>query len=99
MSLAGVVVIVDKIFDLYEIVIVVHVIMSWIPNAEGSQIASIVSKLVEPVLAPCRDILSAAFRFLRIDMRTMPIDFSPVLAIVLVHLVHKAVVMALLRFL
>ncbi|RVU98612.1 YggT family protein [Coriobacteriales bacterium OH1046] len=72
-----------RLLDLYEVLIVVWCIMSWIPHANETveRIRRALGTLVEPYLAVFR--------------RYIPpfsgIDFSPIVAIIALRLVQRAI--------
>jgi len=55
------------LIDLYSLVVLVSVILSWTPMDPRSPVVTLVSSLVEPVLAPIRRVLPVIGGF----------DFSP----------------------
>ena len=58
--------------EIYYFMIIGYLILSWFPNARGSFIGGLLSKLVEPYLAPFRKIIpSIGF-----------IDLSPIVALI-----------------
>jgi YggT family protein len=58
--------------EIYYFMIIGYLILSWFPNARGSFVGGLLSKLVEPYLAPFRKIIpSIGF-----------IDLSPIVALI-----------------
>ena len=47
------------LIDLYSLIVLVAVIMSWLPGARHNALGRIVFRLTEPVLAPIRRALPA----------------------------------------
>lgn len=72
-----------RVLDVYEILIVVWCIMSWIPsvNATIESIRSALGQLVEPYLS----------LFRRYIPPFSGIDFSPIVAIVVLRLLQRAI--------
>ena len=72
-----------RLFDLYELLIVIWCIMSWFPsmNQTIESIRSALSTLVEPYLA----------LFRRFIPPFSGVDFSPIVAIVVLRLVQRLV--------
>lgn len=67
--------------------LILRVLMSWIPlnETEGvRQFRNILYKITEPLMAPCRKILNRYY--------TGAIDFSPILAMILLNLILKLVI-------
>ncbi len=56
-----------QLLDLYSLVVLVSVILSWVPMDRRNPVVTLVSSLVEPVLAPIRRVLPVIGGF----------DFSP----------------------
>ena len=56
-----------RLIDLYSLVVLVSVILSWVPMDPRNPVVRLVSSLTEPVLAPIRRMLPAIGGF----------DFSP----------------------
>ena len=46
-----------QVIDLYSLVVLAAVILSWVPTSRGNPLAAIVFALTEPVLAPIRRVL------------------------------------------
>ncbi|MDR6551393.1 YggT family protein [Paenibacillus qinlingensis] len=58
--------------EIYYFMIIGYLILSWFPNARGSFVGGLLSKLVEPYLSPFRKIIpSIGF-----------IDLSPIVALI-----------------
>ncbi|MDN2452490.1 YggT family protein [Lactobacillus sp. UCMA15818] len=43
--------IINRIFELYSFAIIVYVLMSWFPAAQGSKLADILGRICEPYLS------------------------------------------------
>jgi len=83
---------IDTIFVLFYVAIIVRIILSFIiPMTRGrthpilAGIATVVFQITEPILAPIRRILPT-FGML---------DFSPMVAIILLEIIHRVLVSAL----
>lgn len=64
--------------------IVVRALLSWFPGGESSGFGRWIVFFTEPVLGPIRRMLMK-FEF----ARSMPLDFSPVLAFILLFIVQR----------
>lgn len=64
------------LINLLTILIVAQALLSWLPLGENSWINRFLTMMTEPVVAPIRKLLSR-FEF----TQEMPIDFSPMVAI------------------
>jgi YggT family protein len=83
MSLIG---LVQLLFDLYVIVLLVRVLLSWIQVDPRNPIVNVINQLTEPLLAPIRRMLPQGGG----------LDFSPMIAFVGVLIVEQ-IVLSLLR--
>lgn len=82
----GIVGLVQLLFDLYVIVLLVRVLLSWTQADPRNPIVNLIHQLTEPLLAPIRRMLP----------QSGGIDFSPIVAFVVV-LIAEQVVLMLLR--
>jgi len=48
-----------RLIDLYSLVVLVAVIMSWVPQNRRNPLVTIVRGLTEPILVPIRNVLPA----------------------------------------
>ena len=71
-----IVLIIDRILNVYLFLILIYVMMSWIPNSRNSKIHQIVSSLVEPYLDVFRS------KFLVIGM----VDFSAIVGYMVLYM-------------
>ncbi|MDO5576053.1 MAG: YggT family protein [Fibrobacter sp.] len=69
------------LFRLYEFVLVIRVLMSWISIDSFNPVVIWINRLTEPVLEPIRRLLPQG-----------PIDFSPLIVLLLIRLLETAVV-------
>jgi len=83
---------INTIFILFYVAIIVRIILSFIiPMTRGRThpildgIATVVFQITEPILAPIRRILPTFGMF----------DFSPMVAIILLEIIHRVLVSAL----
>ncbi len=91
--------IINFIFNVYEILIIIKVFMSWMPQRQSSELTDLLDRVTDPILAPCRDFFFSAMSFLKIDRRSMPIDFSPILAIFILDAARRFILIVLSRIL
>jgi len=82
--------IVDIIFDVMYWLIIVRVILSWVRHDPYNPIFRFIYEVTEMVLAPVRRL---------IPMRGMAIDFSPIIALILLQLLKDVVLDLLSRML
>lgn len=85
-NLESVAMLVQLFVQLYSLVILARVLMSWVNIDPYSPLAHIIFNLTEPVLAPIRNLLP----------QTAGLDFSPIIAMVLLQIVGQMLVTMLL---
>lgn len=68
--------IIDMLFNIYYYMIIFYILMSWLPNVRDNFIGELLSKLVEPYLAPFRKIIPPLFGTL---------DISPIIALIVLR--------------
>jgi len=74
------------LFEIYSFILLARVLLSWFQVDPYNPIVRLLHQLTEPVLAPIRRLLPM----------TGPIDFSPILAFILILVVEQIVVSMLL---
>jgi YggT family protein len=62
-----------RLLDLYSLVVLVSVVLSWVPLRPRNPVVTLVSSLVEPVLAPIRRVLPVIGGF---DLSPMVLLFA-----------------------
>lgn len=77
---------VQLLFDLYIIVLLVRVLLSWVQIDPRNPIVNLIHQLTEPLLAPIRNLLP----------QSGGMDFSPMVAFFVV-LIAEQIVLTLLR--
>lgn len=75
--------IIDIIFRLYELILVVRVIMSWVQIESGHPVVKFIYDMTEPVLRPIRNILPT---------ERIGIDFSPLIVLFILEILKKALI-------
>ncbi|MDO5518692.1 MAG: YggT family protein [Clostridium sp.] len=79
---------IDGVFRILEIAIIVECLASWIPQARYSRFMDIIHSITAPILEPCRKL---QYRFLS----NMPVDFSPLIALLIMDVI-RGILVALL---
>lgn len=74
-----------KLLDLLSFLILIRCIMTWVPGGTQNKIYEIISTLTNPIEEPIRSMM---YKFMN-----GPVDFSPVIAILLIEFAQKAIVM------
>lgn len=70
--------IIEIAFSVYEWMLIVRVLLSWLPLSRPNAIVKFIYEITEPALAPFRKLIPASPSF--------PIDFSPLLALLVLDL-------------
>lgn len=84
--LSYIVTVVYWLINLLSILIVAQALLSWLPISEDNVINRFLTMMTEPVVAPIRKFLSR-FEF----TQEIPIDFSPVVAILVLWVLSSIV--------
>jgi uncharacterized protein YggT (Ycf19 family) len=87
--------VVSWIFNVYELLIIVGAVLSWASQSQRSEVNYYVGRLTEPVLRPCREVMNSILQFAGVDPRRLPLDFSPVIALLFLDLVRRAAIILL----
>lgn len=77
-----------SLLQLYLIVVLVRIVMSWFPLERGGvaeQISSVLIMLTEPVLGPLRQLLPS------VPMGGMRLDLSPLVLIIGINILQAAI--------
>ena len=82
----GLIGLVQLLFDLYIIILLARVLLSWVQVDPRNPIVNLVHQLTEPLLAPIRNLLP----------QSSGMDFSPMVAFFVV-LITEQIVLMLLR--
>ena len=72
-----------KLLDLISFIILIQCLLSWIPSIRMSKLYEVLSMVTDPIEEPIRQVL---YRYV-----SLPIDFSPVVAILLIELMKRLV--------
>lgn len=74
-----------KLLDILSFLILIRCIMTWVPGGIQSKIYEIISTLTNPIEEPIRSMM---YKYMN-----GPIDFSPIIAILLIRFAQRAIVM------
>ena len=75
-----------RILRILQLLIVVRALCSWFPQVQQSAVGEFLYTVTEPMLAPCRGLLSS-FQ----SGRGMMLDFSPVIVLLLLEFAERLV--------
>lgn len=73
-----------RLLNLLQWLLVFRALVSWFPQVQQSRIGELLYAVTEPMVAPCRNLLS---RFS--SLRTLPVDFSPLLAFMILLILQS----------
>ena len=79
---------VNTFFNVLYIVLFARILLSWFPMARGSRLVELLFMLTEPVLAPIRSLIHRS----PLGGPGMMIDFSPIIAFILLRLFSSVIV-------
>lgn len=74
-----------KLLDLISFLIIVRCIMSWVPGGTQNRVYEIIGTLTNPIEEPIRSVM---YKFMN-----GPVDFSPLIAILLIGLAQRVIIM------
>lgn len=80
-----------KLLDIVRFLILARVIISWLPIGYNRFIEMLYT-LTEPILAPIRNLINKSM-----GDRGFMIDFSPIVAFLLINLIQKMIISMVLR--
>ncbi len=88
---------VSSLFKIAEFLIIANALISWFPlfwqNPTLSKVMQMISTLTEPLLKPVRKLLS------KTPVGNMPIDISPIIALLLLSFLQNIVIIILVAVL
>ena len=72
-----------RLLDVISFIIVIQCVLSWIPSIRMSKIYEALSIITDPIGEPIRQV---QYRYV-----SLPIDFSPLIAILLIQLIQRLI--------
>ncbi|RHW39723.1 YggT family protein [Lysinibacillus yapensis] len=87
MNLYSILTVVTMAFSIYSFMLIIYILMSWVPAAQESSFGRLLAKLCEPYLGFFRKFIPP------IGM----IDFSPIIAILLLSFIERGVKIILIN--
>lgn len=88
---------INLVLNIFEIVLIARVLISWLPVSRNNKLIDLLYTITEPVLSPIRNMLSRS-SFMNNSMFSM-IDFSPIVAFILIGVLRNLILMVLRMFL
>ncbi len=78
--------IIDYLLRFVEAILVIRVVISWVPQMANNQFVDLLYKFTEPILKPCRSILSKTPLG-----KNMMFDVSPIFAFVAIEIIRTII--------
>ncbi len=78
--------------EIFSYLILIRCFISFLPISKGNIFTNAIYNLTEPLLAPARNLLNLVFR------RHMMLDFSPIVAFMLIDYVLKPALISFIQF-
>ncbi|MDR1774635.1 MAG: YggT family protein [Clostridioides sp.] len=78
-----------RLLDILIWVIIIECILSWIPSMRYSSVYRFLQMITEPIQGPIRNLLSRYVNY--------PVDFSPLVAMILLELIQKLLFVLMFR--
>lgn len=75
---------IDMFFRVIELLIFATILLSWLPIGRGNAVAGLLHSLTDPILLPCRKMIENSPLG-----RGMMLDFSPIIALILLSLIQQ----------
>lgn len=85
MSISTIMSVISIVFSIYSFMLIAYILMSWVPAAQGSSFGRLLAKACEPYLGFFRKFIPP------IGM----IDFSPIIAILLLSFIERGVIIVI----
>lgn len=79
--------IINTAFEVYLYMVIARVLISWVPHNPSQPVIRFLYDATEPLLAPCRRLIPSLGG----------IDFSPIIAVMLIELLRRVVLEILIR--
>ncbi|MHB8065462.1 MAG: YggT family protein [Ruminiclostridium sp.] len=88
---------ISLVLTIFEFALLARVLISWLPVSRDNKIIDLLYTVTEPVLAPIRNMLSRS-SLMKNSMLSM-MDFSPIVAFILIGVLRNVIARILSMFL
>jgi len=88
---------INLVLSIFEFALLARVLISWLPVSRDNKLIDLLYTVTEPVLAPIRNMLSRS-SLMKNSMLSM-MDFSPIVAFILIGLLRNVIARILSMFL
>jgi YggT family protein len=88
---------IDLVLKIFEFAILARVLITWLPVSRDNKLIDLLHTITEPVLAPIRSMLSRS-SLMQNSMLSM-MDFSPIVAFILIGVLRNLILMIFRMFL
>lgn len=78
-----------KLLLLYEFILLIRVLLTWLPHDPAHPGMSVIYKLADPPLNLAQAVFFAAVRRFGGNPEELPVDFSPVLVFMLIEIIKR----------
>jgi YggT family protein len=87
--------IINIVFLIYELLIVIRALLSWFPlepETARHPLVALLNSATNPLVFICKEILYSIYRLLNVDEERLPVDLSPLLALMFLHLLRRILI-------
>lgn len=88
---------ISLVLRIFEFALIARVLISWLPVSRDNKLVDLLYAVTEPVLAPIRNMLSRS-SFTQNSMFSM-MDFSPIVAFLLISVLRNVIIIIFRMFL
>lgn len=82
-----IVILAHSLISLLDFLLLARVVLSWLPQLQGSKLSQFLFEITEPMLYPIRQLLQ------RIGfLRGLPLDFSPIVVFIVLEALRSVLV-------
>lgn len=86
----------DLVLKIFEFALIARVLISWLPVSRDNKLVDLLYNVTEPVLAPIRNMLNRS-SLMKNSMLSM-MDFSPIVAFLLIGVLRNVIVIVFRMF-